>query len=377
MMNESEIADIKKRVLAKYPFFGGVAANADYIADSTIPKTANDGESIYYNPEYLAGLTAGDQVYALAHELCHVAFRHDQRGEGKDIRVWQVAADAVVNQWLKRDGMNIPAGEIDLPEAIDYDAEQFYEILLAEKIEMDLIGGQIGEDQKLGDGRLADSSDQEDDLDEAKEIRWEEWDPEEDEDVEVEVREVARAGNADKRDTRDIKNIGSRIPRINWRMLLRETVNYGVDWSFQRATIEEGIIRPSLEELPMPETEIVIDTSWSVDDDLLRDFLRECKNILKFSKVKAGCFDTRFYGFKEIKTDTDIDEMVFEGGGGTDFNVATEAFSLRVDNRVIFTDGQAPMPDKPLNAIWLVYGDEEINPPGGRVIHIPIQQQKP
>ncbi len=369
-MNESEIADIKKRVLAKYPFFGGLAANADYIEDPSIPATANDGESIYYNPDYMDGLTASEQVYALAHELCHVAFRHDQRGDGKDIRVWQVATDAVVNQWLKRDGLEIPAGEIDLPEAIDYDAEEYYEILLAEKIEMDLIDGQIGEEQKLGSGQLMESSEP-DDPDEAEEFRWEEWDPDEDEDVDVEIKEVAQAGNADKRDTRDITGIGSRIPRIDWRMLLRETVNYGVDWSFKRATIEDGIIRPALEELPTPETEIVLDTSWSVDDDLLRDFLRECKNILKFSKVKAGCFDTRFYGFTDIRTDTDIDEMIFEGGGGTDFNVATEAFSLRVDNRIIFTDGQAPMPEKPLNAIWMVYGDEEIHPPGGRVIHIP------
>lgn len=124
----------------------------------------------------------------------------------------------------------------------------------------------------------------------------------------------------------------------------------------------------------MPETEIVLDTSWSVDEDLLRNFLRECKNILQLSKLKAGCFDTVFYGFHDIRTEEDIEEMPFEGGGGTDFNAAAEAFTMRVDNRIIFTDGEADMPDQPLNAIWVVYGDKTIDPEGGTVIHITPEQ---
>ena len=86
--------------------------------------------------------------------------------------------------------------------------------------------------------------------------------------------------------------------------------------------------------------------------------------------MKAGCFDTVFYGFHDIRTEKDIEEMDFRGGGGTDFDAAAEAFTLRVDNRIIFTDGQAPMPEKTLKAIWVVYGDEEIDPPGGKVIYI-------
>ena len=124
----------------------------------------------------------------------------------------------------------------------------------------------------------------------------------------------------------------------------------------------------------MPETEIVLDTSWSVDDELLRNFLRECRNILQRSRVWAGCFDTVFYGFHEIRTEEDIEQMPLEGGGGTDFNAAAGAFSLRVDNRIIFTDGEADMPGEALDAVWMVYGDKAIDPPGGRVIHITEEQ---
>ena len=41
---------------------------------------------------------------------------------------------------------------------------------------------------------------------------------------------------------------------------------------------------------------------------------------------------------------------------------------------IVFTDGEAPMPKEPLNAIWMVYGEEEIAPPGGTVIRISPEQ---
>ena len=126
----------------------------------------------------------------------------------------------------------------------------------------------------------------------------------------------------------------------------------------------------------VPETEIVIDTSGSINDNLLKNFLKECKNILQHSKLKVGCFDTKFYGFNEIRTEKDIENMKFVGGGGTDFNIAVNAFSRRVENKIIFTDGQALMPNMALDAIWIVFGTTKINPKGGKVIYIDDEQFK-
>lgn len=61
--------------------------------------------------------------------------------------------------------------------------------------------------------------------------------------------------------------------------------------------------------------------------------------------------------------------------GGTDFNAAVEAFSRRVPNKIIFTDGEASMPEKTVkNVIWVVFGNEKINPKGGKVININGEQ---
>ena len=124
------------------------------------------------------------------------------------------------------------------------------------------------------------------------------------------------AGSSTNSNIRNITNIGRAKPLIDWRYVLREAIKYDVDWSYRNATIENGVISANLEEQPMPETEIVLDTSGSINEALLKNFLRECKNILQHSRLKVGCFDTEFYGFHEIRTENDIENMKFEGGGG-------------------------------------------------------------
>lgn len=82
-------------------------------------------------------------------------------------------------------------------------------------------------------------------------------------------------------------------------------------WYYKNAQIENGVVTPYLEETPALESEILLDVSFSVSEVLLRNFLRECKNILQTSNVKVGFFDTKFYGFTKIKSLNDIDNIKF------------------------------------------------------------------
>ena len=152
-----------------------------------------------------------------------------------------------------------------------------------------------------------------------------------------------------------VNDIGRSKPIIDWRYALREAIKYDVDWSYKNAYIEDGVVSANLEEQPIPETEIVLDTSGSINKLLLKNFLRECKNILKISKLKVGCFE-------------------FKGGGGTNFDVAVNAFTRRVENKIIFTDGCADMPSTKVDAIWIVFGNNKIKPIGGKVIQIDKKQ---
>ena len=481
-----DIAALKRKMLVKYPFFGSVVASVGYKENKDIPTAGTDGETIYYNPNYLESLSVEEQTFIFAHEVCHIAFNHILRSDGKDPELWNIATDGVINQFLKRDGLKMALGGVDIAEAINYDAEQLYEKLLQEKHQRQQQqqtgqgdsqseqrnqqqnqqqkgdsqnqenqqqngdGEQIGEEQQQsstsgGSSQEQDKQSQEQsdggsmrDLQEDKSKQdvghdthsmWEQAvkkhkeqqeksdkkeslldkllgkDKKEKTELEKKQEELegmgekdafkknledkkkqleelkeaiskqaSQAGTSTNRDVRTVNDIGTAKPIVDWRYVLREAIKYDADWSYKNATLEDGVVTANLEEQPMPETEIVLDTSGSINEVLLKNFLRECKNILQHSKLKVGCFDTEFYGFYEIRTEEDIENMRFVGGGGTDFDVAVGAFSRRIENKIIFTDGEASMPDMPLDAIWIVFGGEKINPKGGKVIHITPEQ---
>lgn len=419
-----DIAALKRKMLVKYPFFGSIVASVGYKENKDIPTAGTDGETIYYNHEYLESLSVEEQTFVFAHEVCHIAFNHILRSEGKDHELWNIAADGVINQFLKRDGLKMAKGVVDIAEAINYDAEQLYEKLLQEEQQrqqqqqngqgngQNQQGNQQQNQQQSGGGSGEDSQKEEKQQDVGHDTHsmWEQAvkkHKEEQEKTELEKKQeelegmgekdafkknledkkkqleelkeaiskqASQAGTSTNRDVRTVNDIGTAKPIVDWRYVLREAIKYDVDWSYKNATLEDGVVVANLEEQPMPETEIILDTSGSINEVLLKNFLRECKNILQHTKLKVGCFDTEFYGFHEIRTEEDIENMRFEGGGGTDFGVAVGAFSRRVENKIIFTDGEASMPDMPLDAVWIVFGGERINPKGGRVIHITPEQ---
>lgn len=146
-------------------------------------------------------------------------------------------------------------------------------------------------------------------------------------------------------------------------------------WSSRRAN-EDNYYCSRIETLDvddLSETEVLIDTSGSIDNKFISYFLSELITLLKTSKIKVGCFDTQFYGFTEI-TAKNMKNLKLKGGGGTDFDVAVNAFSKSAQNRIVFTDGEASMPNKKVSAIWIVVGDRQINPNGGKVINIKESQ---
>ena len=456
------VDSIKRRLLVKYPFFGSVVANSNFIAEPAVGTAGTDGKTIYYNPNFIESITDDQQTFILAHEICHIAFNHIFRSEGKDEYLWNIATDSVINAYLKQDGLPIVEGGVDITEASNYDAEEMYKKLLEEKKQQQQPNEQCngqnqkGSQQQSGNNEQqsqpqqsssSGESSQEQDKqsqeqncggsaeDSQKEEKQQDvghdthsmWDKaiekrhqeeqsqlqqldenqnkEQEKKKNEEIKKLTELGEKEtfkqnkitrkkqleklrkalasqshghrsitNSERRNITDIGTSEPLIDWRRLLKEAVKYDVDWSYQNAGIEDGVVTAYLEEMPRPETEIVLDTSGSIDETLLRNFLRECKNILQTSKVKVGCFDTQFYGFTEIKDVSDIDNLEFYGGGGTNFDVAVNAFTRRVENKIIFTDGYANMPSTPIDAIWIVFSGIKINPVGGKVIHINDEQ---
>ena len=459
-----DIDAIKRKLLIKYPTLGSVIANLEFQANKDITTAGTDGKVLLYNPKFVNGLSDKERTFLFAHEVCHIAFEHIFRSEGKDIRLWNIATDSVINALLKQDGLPIIEGGVDIPEAINYDAEEMYNKLLEEKKkqqeqqdsqgnqeqqssqdsqEQQSSQGSQGQQNSQGDQEQQNSQEQTGEQADVGHDTHSLWDKaieerkkeqqeqaqqkEKNEKQEKEGKTTAKdkekqdgtkqkeqqtnefakkgeketfkqnkierrkqlqelskelaeqssheAGKGIQREGRKLSDIGIATPLIDWRKLLRQAVKYDEEWTRKNARMRNGYFRHRVEEIPIPETEILLDTSGSVSETLLRNFLRECKNILANSKVKVGCFNTEFHGFTELRRVEDIDNMSFPIGGGTDFNAAVEAFSRRVPNKIIFTDGEAPMPEKAVrNVIWVVFGNQQINPKGGKVININGEQ---
>ena len=518
----TDIDSIKRKLLIKYPTFGSVIANLKFQASKDIETAGTDGKVLLYNPKFLDRWNEKQQMFLLAHEICHVAFDHIYRSEGKDKELWNNATDSVINALLQQDGLEMPAkkkeinGEIktvkygiDIPDAINYDAEEMYNKLLVEKKkqeqqnsqgnqrqqnsqdsqeQQDSQGNQVQqnsqdsqeqqdsqgnqgqqnsqdsqeqqnsqdsqrqqnsqdsqEEQNAQDsqgGQNSQSGQEETDIGHDTHSLWdkaiEEKKREQQEQVEKkgqeqrqtkkkekkertdgeeqgekkkreveekskfaeqgeretfkqnkierrkQLQELSRelankssheAGDGIQREGKKLSDIGIATPLIDWRKLLRQAIRYDEEYTRKNARMRNGYFRHRIEQLPMPEAEILLDTSGSVSEVLLKNFLRECKNILDNSKVKVGCFNTEFHGFTELKKPEDIDNMSFPIGGGTDFNVAVGAFSRKAPNKIIFTDGEADMPRETVrNVIWVVFGDKKIKPKGGKVINITDEQ---
>ena len=166
-----------------------------------------------------------------------------------------------------------------------------------------------------------------------------------------------------------LESIGMSYELADLVQYLQESINRDYDW-FPGTRIRHGIVNYEFRTFPIPKAEILIDTSLSVDEELLKTFLRACKALLRGAAISVGCFDTRFYGFREIEQESDIDSMQFQGFGGTNFDVAVSAFTGDAENQIIFTDGYADMPHQRCDAIWIVYGNMKISPPGGTVLYI-------
>lgn len=406
-----DVNSIVNTLLVKYPLFGSIIANTEFVEDKGTKTACTDGSNIFYNEQFISELNEDEQGFIFTHEICHIAFDHIYRSENKDRELWNIATDAVINGLLKEDGLEVLQSAIYDPEAINYNAEQMYEKLLKEKRNESKNDKRKNNHKNDSNGDSNDNSPGHDDhglWDKAVEKRKQNPDKskkqgEKEEHIrkltnvgeqksfeknkEVRSKQLGElmeslsqggtiAGDGTSSLERLIGNIGTSKPLIDWRKALRESLTYDVDWSYSNATVEEGVVTAHLEERPCPVTEIVLDTSGSISQTLLKNFLRECKNIIKTSRVKVGCFDTKFYGFTEIKSEKDIDKLKFVGSGGTNFNAAVGAFSKRVDNKIIFTDGCATMPSTRCNAIWVVFGGEKISPIGGKVIYINDEQLK-
>lgn len=400
------VYETKQKMLIKYPRFGSEIATSriEFRDDLKYHTAATDGNNVYVDPNYFTSLSEDDRLFLIAHEILHIKFMHplrlkDKKGNMRDIDIWNEACDAIINANLERDGFTIRKEYINRPEALNYTAEEFYDMLLREKKGQRNENGDketFCDDHGLWeeafrqaqreDSNIKNGFDEKSEFSENRKEKIEKF--------KAKKSETERKIRGELKDSATINfgDIGKGTNEINWKLLIHKAIeNNQTIWS-QRRSIAENNYAYRLEENEQEEeaiTEVMIDVSGSVKLELIKAFLRELKSLLKESKLKVGCFNAEFWGMVDVKNEHDIDNFTIpkEARGHAawteDMDLAVRSFSKdRKVNKIVFTDGgtvYSTMPRSDLkneNVIWLVYGYEKFRPCCGKVINVNEKQIK-
>lgn len=384
-----------------------------------------DGRTVYYGPGFEA-LTLAEQAGLAAHHILHIAFRHVPRaaglrtrlGDGFDEEVFNIAADALVNQTLHLAGYVLPrpavfldgllteAGEEpgDPREAIArYDVERLYVRLMrpAEgrgKARRDGEGNDTaaaaGEAARAyasragfaPDLRVPDGTEG----DEASEAAAE-W-----------RQRVARALEAGRLAGRGLGALGTQIAdlpetRTPWEVILRSLLTRAVTegprlthnrparrWlARDSAARAEGRGTPPFEpalrrDSAVPRIAVGIDCSGSIDDARLARFAGQVVGIGQRTgaEVHVLAFDEAVRSQRRMAGANwarEITDLVFARDGGTSFvGVMEAAIALDPSVVVVLTDLEGPFgpPPRAVPVIWAVPEETEARPPFGRVVSL-------
>ncbi|MBR3162300.1 MAG: hypothetical protein IKF19_06195 [Bacilli bacterium] len=372
MFNINSVID---RTLIYFPIFKILVNNIHFIENNSTTTACTNGNTIYYNPTFLKTLSKDEQVFIIAHELMHITLKHLSRSKKRNKEIWNYATDAVINQILKKNKLPLVKGTINCPDALSYSAEEYYEIV-KNSPNFEKIMSKYRHDKQ--EKKIATHEYWKEEL--AKELT-ERLSDINGHNISEKNKELIHDDNKEytnfiQEQVPEITNLGSvgiTSPIIDWKSFLQRKKKkvFSADYNLHKGFFdEEGIYKYPYELIYKSVVEILIDTSGSISDNLVKAFLQECKNIFDNYSIKVGCFDTNFYGFQEIKKRIDLDNFIIKGRGGTDFSTAVNSFSKEASIKIIFTDGYADIPKNSSDIIWLIYGYARKNAPDGTVFYI-------
>ena len=363
MTTAEKISKAKVQLILKQPFFASLALPMDYIPDTSIETACTNGKVIKYNPDFIDSLTPEQVKGVLAHEVLHVAFFHHTRRGNRDPKGWNVAADYAINPMLKESGFVLPAGILLSAKYTGKTAEKIYSLLPEEERKE---GGGFGE--------VEDTPQKNDPQGEEAMIKT----------AMIRAAMIAkRQGKLPDCIDRMIKEILQ--PKINWREVLARFLSEIVrtDYTWKKPSsryLHTGIYLPSLESEEPGKIILMVDTSGSIDGELINQFAGEAQEIAQSFNTGFQILyvDTAVQGVQDIEPDEPV-RLDPKGGGGTNFRPGFEYITendLQPKAVIYLTDGAChsfpAYPDYPV--LWAQFGDYPFfSPPFGEVLHITNQ----
>ena len=374
------VSKCKIQVRQECQFFGALMLFASIKTSNKVDTAATDGKDIFFNENFLNKLTSSEQNALMLHEVLHMALLHVQRRQSRDPHIWNIAADIVVNDLIIRNTkFKLPKDAIIDQQYSDKSVEFIYECLLKNNkykkysLKISDIANQSKEDQSkqqsLSQQELQDI-----------ESYWKD------------KIQVLKSSNLSMEESSGQGSLPAGMsveidvvlePEVDWRHALWKYVGKtpadfdDLDRRFlYKGLYLEGLLTEAL------EVSVCIDTSGSISNKLLDQFLGELKGILSsYPHVKCDLFfaDAQIDGPHEISSINELPPV--SGFGGTSFVPFFNYLEKNNNNllgshkvSIYFTDGYGDFPaTEPKDpTMWLVCKDglETNRFPFGEVVRI-------
>jgi hypothetical protein len=351
----------------------------------TGPVAQTLGDVILYGPGF-ESLARHEQVGVCAHHVLHVALRHPARlaemagrqPEGFSAEIWNLAADAIVNEAVLAAGHALPRPAVTLSDLVGEAPEAALAAWDVERLYLRLAGSAEGRGRAEAVARAVAF---------AADVAPEAGQSGGEGDRAAEWRgHVVRAMEAGRMAGRGIGRIGHRladlpVPVVPWEVVLRGLVTRAVtqgaaqDWrrpargwiaaeaeARAAGTVEPGFRPGMMRRAGVARIGVGLDTSSSVDDLRWRMFAAEIRGIARRTgaEVIVLPFDEAVEAPVRLEAGASgagLDRMETRRGGGTDFRpLMAVAEGLALSALVVLTDleGETGPAPRRMPVIWAV-----------------------
>ena len=374
-------------LLLKASFFGNLATRLTLTnADEWCPTAATDGRKFYYNTRFIKMLKPKEVEFLFGHEVLHCVYDHFGRRGERDPQLSNIAADYCVNSDLKKHGVGEFITSVPCLYEKKYEDKSYEEVYddLYENADKIDIGKLL---DKLIDEHLDGEGDSDGGEQEGK--GRPKLSAEDRQQIKDEIKEAMLAAAA--ADTDGAGNLPAGVrrilqeltePKMNWRELLRMQLESTIksDYTWMR-TSRKGwdmdAVMPGMKFDPMIDIAVMIDSSGSIQEGMLRDFLSETGGIMESFpayRIHIASFDTKIHNPMQYDSENlaDIAEYVVDGGGGTDFDCIfnyLKAEEIEPKRLIVFTDGYpygSWGDELYADTVWILHGTTTIVPPWGQ-----------
>jgi predicted metal-dependent peptidase len=365
------------------PFVAAVMTRIKREVSESVPTAGTNGSWVRFNPTWCEPLTDEELFGLVLHESCHVVMMHMWRREGRDMRVWNIANDALINAYIKSRGWQLPKGGVHIGWVREeHSSEYVYEKLREQQKQKQEsggagAGGDDGEDgDDMGGGGFDGQGDLEDAIDEATRVDLEAT-------IVASARMAKDCGQGSSLIDRVLDNVGA--PTVNWTDVTRSmlTESSAADYTYMRPSrrfIASGLYLPSLRTEALGGLAIGFDTSGSMGQSEANRIGAELQAIvddLSPAFVEVVYCDSVVTRVERFERD---DQLVLRpsGGGGTRFKPVFDHFADTGDHycgMIFFTDMEGNLreceePEYPM--IWADIGSSHPEAPFGTRVNVPL-----